>query len=244
MMMPNDKTYIQARQIMLGKENIKPEFAPLAQWIDQTYGVKTVDIFYELPDSGKPRIQVCLEFEEDMEKFLTHSISYFDTSKQEAIAQKFKAVIEQQGLSEKTGFFSGLWGKPKSNTYSTDHVFVTYSAFEPAAKYEAASKISRQQIEEFMASLHHKDLWTISIEFFVPVFLYSLTARQKNINGQKPNPYGKKNSSILSSRLMSSVTLQKKTPGLSLTAKRILMIITAVTGIITINRNRQLNGCI
>lgn len=170
MMMPNDKTYIQARQIMLGKENIKPEFAPLAQWIDQTYGVKTVDIFYELPDSGKPRIQVCLEFEEDMEKFLTHSISYFDTSKQEAIAQKFKAVIEQQGLSEKTGFFSGLWGKPKSNTYSTDHVFVTYSAFEPAAKYEAASKISRQQIEEFMASLHHKDLWTISIEFFVPVF--------------------------------------------------------------------------
>jgi len=182
MMMPNDKTYIQARQIMLGKENIKPEFAPLAQWIDQTYGVKTVDIFYELPDSGKPRIQVCLELEEDMEKFLTHSISYFDTSKQEAIAQKFKAVIEQQGLSEKTGFFSGLWGKPKSNTYSTDHVFVTYSAFEPAAKYEAASKISRQQIEEFMASLHHKDLWTISIEFFVPVFFVFTYSQAEEYN--------------------------------------------------------------
>lgn len=39
MIMPSDKDYRETRQIMLGVKAIKPEFRPLAEWINKTYGV-------------------------------------------------------------------------------------------------------------------------------------------------------------------------------------------------------------
>lgn len=44
MIMPSDRDYKQTKQIMLGKKSIKSEFKPLADWIDNEYGVKTTKI--------------------------------------------------------------------------------------------------------------------------------------------------------------------------------------------------------
>ena len=62
MIMPSDKDYKETKQIMLGKKVMQPEFKPLAEWIDKTYGVKTINIFYDTIDKGnRPRLEIYFE---------------------------------------------------------------------------------------------------------------------------------------------------------------------------------------
>ena len=170
MILPSDKEYTQTKRIILGTERMKPEFVPLAEWIDKTYDVKTINIIYDLLDNKTPRIQICFEYEKEKNKFLTHDISYFDKSKQKAIGEKFTEIIKQQGLSKNNGSFSNIFGLNKNGIYLTDNVFVIYGAFEPIAKLEATYKITQKQTEEFIKSFAYKDIWTISIGFTIPTF--------------------------------------------------------------------------
>lgn len=170
MILPSDKEYTQTKRIILGTERMKPEFVPLAEWIDKTYDVKTINIIYDLLDNKTPRIQICFEYEKEKNKFLTHDISYFDKSKQKAIGEKFTEIIKQQGLSESNGSFSNIFGLNKNGIYLTDNVFVIYGAFEPIAKIEATYIITQKQTEEFFKSFENKDIWTISIGFTIPTF--------------------------------------------------------------------------
>lgn len=170
MILPSDKEYTQTKRIILGTERMKPEFVPLAEWIDQTFDVKTINIIYDTLDNKTPRIQICFEYEKEKNKFLTHDISYFDKSKQKAIGEKFTEIIKQQGLSKNNGSFSNIFGLNKNGIYLTDNVFVIYGAFEPIAKLEATYKITQKQTEEFIKSFDNKDIWTISIGFTIPTF--------------------------------------------------------------------------
>jgi len=170
MIMPSDKEYTQTKRIILGTDKMKTEFVPLADWIDKTYEVKTINIIYDTLYNKTPRIQICFEFEKEKNKFLTHDISYFDKSKQTAIGQKFSEIIKQQGLSKSQSTFLNMFGLNKKGTYLTDNVFVIYGAFEPIAKLEATYKITKEQTEKFIESFHNKDIWTISIGFTIPTF--------------------------------------------------------------------------
>jgi hypothetical protein len=149
---------------------MKPEFVPLAEWIDKTYDVKTINIIYDTLDNKTPRIQICFEYEKEKNKFLTHDISYFDKPKQKEIAEKFTKIIKQQGLSRSHSSISNIFGLNKKGIYLTDNVFVIYGAFEPIAKLEATYKITQKQTEEFIKSIDNKDIWTISIGFTIPTF--------------------------------------------------------------------------
>lgn len=168
--MPSDKEYMQTKRIMLGTEKIKPEFVPLAEWIDDTYDVKTVNIIYDTLDNKTPRIQICFEFEKEKNKFISQDIFYFDKPKQKAIGKKFSEVIKQQGLSKDSNPISSILGLNKNGLYLTDNVFVIYGAFEPVAKLEATYKITNKQMEEFIRSFDNSDIWTISIGFTIPTF--------------------------------------------------------------------------
>ena len=170
MIMPSDKEYTQTKRIMLGTDKMKPEFVPLAEWIDKTYDVKTINIIYDTLDNKTPRIQICFEFEKEKIKFLTHDISYFDKPKQKAIGQKFTEIIKQQGLSTSNNSISNIFGLNKNRFYLTDNVFVIYGAFEPVAKIEAAYKITQKQTEDFIKSFDNNDIWIISIGFTIPTF--------------------------------------------------------------------------
>ena len=170
MILHSDKEYTQTKRIILGTERMKPEFVPLAEWIDKTFDVKTINIIYDLLDNKIPRIQICFEYEKEKNKFLTHDISYFDKSKQKAIGEKFTEIIKQQGLSKNNGAFSNIFGLNKNGIYLTDNVFVIYGAFEPIAKLEATYKITQKETKEFIKSFDNKDIWTISIGFTIPTF--------------------------------------------------------------------------
>jgi len=149
---------------------MKPEFVPLAEWIDKTYDVKTVNIIYDTLDDKTPRIQICFEFEKEKQKFLTNDISYFDKAKQKAIGQKFSDTIKQQGLSKSDNAFLKIFSSKNAGIYLTDNVFVIYGAFEPVAKLEATYKIKKEQTEKFITSFNNKDIWTVSIGFTIPTF--------------------------------------------------------------------------
>lgn len=168
--MPSDKEYIQTKRIILGTDKMKPEFVPLAEWIDKTYNVKTINIIYDTLGGKIPRIQICFEFEKEKNKFLTHDISYFDKEKQKAIGQKFSEIIKQNGLSKSNNSISNLFGLKQNGVYLTDNVFVIYGAFEPVAKLEATYKITQKHTDKFIKSFDNKDIWTLSIGFTNPTF--------------------------------------------------------------------------
>jgi hypothetical protein len=170
MILPSDKEYTQTKRIILGTERMRPEFVPLAKWIDKTFDVRTINIVYDTLDNKTPRIQICFEYEKEKNKFLTHDISYFDKSKQKVIGQKFSEIIKHQGLSKNNSSISNIFGLNKNGIYLTDNVFVIYGAFEPVAKLEATYKITQKQTEEFIKSFNNKDIWTISIGFTIPTF--------------------------------------------------------------------------
>lgn len=182
--MPSDKDYIQTKRIILRTDKMKPEFVPLAEWIDKTYDVKTINIIYDTLDNKTPRIQICFEYENEKNKFLTDDISYFDKPKQKAIGEKFTELIKQQGLSKSNSSISNIFGLNKNGIYLTEKVFVFYSAFEPVAKLEASYKITQKQIEEFIKSFDNKDIWTISIGFTIPTFF--MFTNQKVKEYEKP----------------------------------------------------------
>ena len=70
MIMPSDKEYKQTKRIIRGKESINPDFKMLADWIDEKYNVRTINIIYDTIDNGKrPRIGICFEFEKEKLKF-------------------------------------------------------------------------------------------------------------------------------------------------------------------------------
>jgi len=170
MIIPSDKEYTQTKRIMLGTEKMKQEFVHLAEWIDETYGVGTVNIIYDTRDDKRPRIQICFEFEKEKDKFLTNNISYFDNEKQKAIAEKFSETIKMQGLSKKTKSLFNLFGNNNKGQYLTEDLFVIYGAFEPIAKLETSYKITAKQIDDFKKSFNNLDIWTISIGFTIPTF--------------------------------------------------------------------------
>lgn len=170
MILPSDKEYTQTKKIMLGTDKMKQELVPLAEWIDRTYGVRTVNIIYDILDDKKPRIRICFEFEKEESKFLTNDISYFDNGKQKAIAEKFSETIQMQGLSKKTKSLFNLFRDNKKGQYLTDDLFVIYGVFERVAKIEATSKITAKQTDDFKKSFNNLDIWTISIGFTIPTF--------------------------------------------------------------------------
>jgi len=170
MILPSDKEYTQTKRIILGTERMRPEFVPLAEWIDKTFDVRTINIVYDTLDNKTPRIQICFEYEKEKNKFFTHDISYFDKSKQKVIGQKFSKIIKHQGLSKNNSSISNIFGLNKNGIYLTDNVFVIYGAFEPVAKLEATYKITQKKTEEFIKSFNNKDIWTISIGFTIPTF--------------------------------------------------------------------------
>ena len=172
--MPSDKDYKETKQIMLGKAVMNKEFRQLADWIDQTYDVKTINIVYDMIDKGqRPRLEICFEFERERAKFRDINNMNFDRDKQNSIANKFKQSLQEQGIIQKKGLFD-VFKKSTTTKYLTDNIWVIYGAFEPIARIEANESIPQNKIVELKNTLENKDLWEISLAFSgATFFLYT-----------------------------------------------------------------------
>ena len=139
--MPSDKDYKETKQIMLGKKVMQPEFKPLAERIDKTYGVKTINIFYNTIDKGnRPRLEICFEHPKEKDQFNGPNGFNFDSGKQKAIGKKFKETLKEQGLIPDSGLF-GLFKKQATSIYKTENIWVIYGDFESIARIEANESV-------------------------------------------------------------------------------------------------------
>jgi hypothetical protein len=159
MLLPSDKSYQQTKRVKQRKAHMSPDFAPLAQWIDNKYGAKAINILHDTINDGEiPRLQICFEFEREEAIFLNGNKS-MDSSKQQAIAQEFTRMADMAKLP-----------------YRTRDLWVTYSAFEPIAKAEAMSKVPNEKIKQLQGSLQDENLWLIMATSLGPrpgFFLYT-----------------------------------------------------------------------
>ncbi|MDT0622026.1 hypothetical protein [Croceitalea vernalis] len=170
--MPSDKDYKSTKKIKQNISNIKEEFEPLAQWIDEKYGVKTLNLIFDYMDNAKshPRLQVCLEYAMDKGKFMDNATYNFDETKQNEIAEKFAEVTSDYELKIKQNWIKKIFGL----TYKSTNLFVYFTDFESIAKIEANEKISEKEIRKLQAKINNKELWTISRAFSgVTYFLYT-----------------------------------------------------------------------
>lgn len=176
-----DITYYHIKRVMQGKIKMPSAFKPLADWIDTTYDVKTINIVYRtIGQEKKPQLDISLEFEKDRLKFLNKKSYNFNQKKQRAVAEKFKAVIEaHKPLTDKC-----LFSFFKSKTaYLTKDIEIIFSAFETAAKIEANQCIDRDRL--LQAFSESDEIWEIRPLFWsVTFFLYTNEQLKAHQNSQ------------------------------------------------------------
>jgi len=167
MIMPYDQDYQETKQIMLGNTTMKPEFKKLAEWIDKTYGVKTINIFFDTIDEGtRPRLEICFEFEQEKAPFYNKNKLNHQRDAQQAIQDKLEEVLKEQDLL-KTGY------------YFTDNLWVIYGSFAPVAKWEANERVSQEDLLQLKKEINNSDLWEISNRFSGVVFFLHTDAQVK-----------------------------------------------------------------
>lgn len=173
--MPSDKEYKVTKQIMLGKSKLNPEFLELANFIDTTFKVNTINIIYDTIDKEKrPRLNICFEFEREKQSFNEDNGHFnFDSKKQKIIADKFKQTLENQKIIKKKGLFD-FFTKSQTEKYKTDNIWIYYSAFEPIARIEANENVPQDKVVQLKKELDNKELWEISRAFSgTTFFLYT-----------------------------------------------------------------------
>jgi hypothetical protein len=167
-----DKEYKITKLVKQGKATMPDQFRPLAEWIDQTYHVKTLHIILDVIEPHqRPRLNIIFEFsEEEIQFSILNNRFNYDEEKQQAIADRYREINSQK-LQSKMSLFQQVvdkYFKPKKN------LLVVFSSFKPLAREEANEKISQAELENLMAEIGNKDLWTISNQFAgATFFLYT-----------------------------------------------------------------------
>jgi hypothetical protein len=153
MIVPSDPDYKLTKLIKLGKSTMNGAFKLLADWIDLTYDVKTINIIYDKIENNKiPRLNIIFEKEKDGALFISNQ--GYNPDRQREIAYQLKSDL----LSKK---------------YKTDKLLIIFSVFETIAKIETYWLISKDEINKLKSELNMNDLWTIrSNAFCEPTFLF------------------------------------------------------------------------
>ncbi len=71
MTMSSDKDYKETKLIKQGKQKIEPDFVGLADWINNTYKVIVINIFYDTIQGikNRPRLSIIFEYHQAHNSF-------------------------------------------------------------------------------------------------------------------------------------------------------------------------------
>jgi len=187
MVSPFEKEYKLSKLIKRGEASMPEEFLLLADWIDKTYDVKTLNIIYDYIDKdiSRPLLSIILEYENDKLKFYTNNGLNLDSNKQKEVAAKFKTVIPRVE-NERTHGLLGLFDK-KAPRYKADNLWVFFHVFEPYAKAEANEHVTTGQLKQLENEIGDKELWSIVKMFSTAVFFFYTDeqVRKNECNGIK-----------------------------------------------------------
>lgn len=190
MITPSDKDYISTKKIKQRTFQIKKELIPLAKWIDQYYDVNTLNIILDTigTDKPQPRLQICLEYAKDKDKFMDRGTGNYDKIKQNKIAEKYLDITADYGKRNKFGWLNTLAGKPEMSKM----VFVCFTDFESVAKIEANQRIPENKIEQLKSEINNPELWRISRIFYGVTFFLHTDEQVKKYQGSEIHENWKK----------------------------------------------------
>jgi hypothetical protein len=174
MIMPTDKDYQETKLIKQGKRNMNPDFLVLADWINSTFNVTVINIFFDTIDKkdNRPRLSIIFEYHKDELKFRNGLKGNYDSKKQKIIADKFRKLVNQE--TRKISLIDKLLNKKPDLKYNTEDLFVVFTSFEPIAKSEVNSTIPESEVKKLKKELDNPDLWEISRCFSgTTFFLYT-----------------------------------------------------------------------
>ncbi|MCO5948877.1 hypothetical protein NAF19_18405 [Mucilaginibacter sp. RT5R15] len=169
MVMYSDIEYKATKLIKQGKEAINSDFVQLANWIDETYDVKTMNIIYDtIKADNRPRLQII--FENAVNKFSDNlkQVFNFNEEKQHAIGNQFKEIVSSKRDARKWSILNFF----KKDEYQTEGLFVVFSAFEPIAKVEVIEKIPKSRIKELKAQIGNSDIWEVITACHTAIFFF------------------------------------------------------------------------
>lgn len=161
MISPSDIEYELTKKIKKGEIHLKPPFDSLADWIMNNYGVRPINIVYDLlPHDKRPRLQVIFE------RITEHGLF---TSKNGLFPDK---SIEKQILVHFAHITSDL------PDFNTDNIFLVISSFEKVAKEEVNSMIPISDVESIKNEVDI-EIWEIKKNFNSATFFF-YTDKQVN----------------------------------------------------------------
>ena len=149
----HDEDYKATKLIKQGKESLREEFQPFAEWIDQTFGVKPLNITYYTLKNGHQGLQLIFEFKADA--------VLFENSPWMPNPEKHKLVTDR---------FQSLY----SDRYDTKNLFMITSAFAQLAIEQANLTIPEEKNLQFKSQLACEEFWDMWKCFNrVALFLYT-----------------------------------------------------------------------
>ena len=173
MLSSGDKEYIDSKAIKKGLKKLDSPFYELAKWIENKFGVKPLNIVYDILEHNKqPRLQVIFEKYKDNISFKAENNLFPNADSQLIIQNAFRDLIQED------------------TKYSADNLYVIFSTFELIAKEEANGKITNQKLEKLKEDLKSYQIWEIRRNFSTGIFFfYTDEQLNKNDNNETKNKF-------------------------------------------------------
>ena len=173
MISPRDPEYAEAKLYKLGKRRMVAPFSTLAEWIEQKYGVRPLQVRLYTPGEGalnRYHLVVVLDRDKERARFRSKDRLNFDQHKQAAIGEQFLALVreaehDQSVLSKLIPFRKARMTMPSS----MENLFVVFSAFEGIAREEADNAVKDSECEHLAKEL---GLWKIHHQFGAVTFMF------------------------------------------------------------------------
>jgi hypothetical protein len=167
-MILNDKVYKLTKKIREGKSQIAPNLKPLANWINATYNVNVLNVVVDkIQNSNRPRIQVIVEFANDLSKFTGEGMYGYSDKARNEIIEKYKSLdkgIKPSSWKNISNFF-----RISKSTINND-IWVIFFDFQTVAKQEIGENITNAEIKNLKTKISDNNLWEISKDFTIPTF--------------------------------------------------------------------------
>lgn len=160
MVTPWDSDYIETKQIRQGKKRLHRAFQELAQWVNETYKVKGLNICYHIDRRGNEKryqLHVIFEFQHEELLFRSGVLGNFHTDKQDAVALTFAEICRNRKPSLLDRLFKPEIILPAKNL----PLRVVFDSFEATTRKEANLMIPDHELRKLQKALNMEQIWTI-----------------------------------------------------------------------------------
>lgn len=168
-MNPWENDYQQTKLVKQGAVAMPPPFCELAEWIGRRFDVPVpLNIIYDRrePLHG-PRLQVIFEHKLIADDFRIDRVLNFDPVKQAEVKARYLQLLGDGVIAAN----------------DAERLFVIFSAFEPAARWEANSRMTPGCLNDVLKLLSSTMIWKIHPSFGCAIILVHTDAQLKMTEG-------------------------------------------------------------